>query len=655
MPTASWDHLERTIERLHAAAREPLGPREFYRQVIHEVAAALDAAGAAAWRAGPAGRPELIVQQAPDSGVEPDWSARLAAVERQLSARGASAFDSDAEHDAILCPVPQPAGDASAPPVAVLELLMPRGASPAVRQGWLDFAAAVADVAADFHARDELRRLRGASALRGQAVELIRRVGAAPSLVAAAFEAANEGRRVLECDRVSVLARRGSRLRLLATSGVDAVKPRVEFTRRCERLADEIAAWGEPIEQPAADGGEHELPPRLAAALEEYLDESHARTMAAVPLRFPLPAEGEGAPAERYDAVLIAERFAAGPALRDAVTELGELSAPALGRAARLDRFPVGLAMRWSERLARLRSPRRLAKTLAFAGVAAAAMAALALWPADFTVEAPARFAAALEREVFATTSGAVAEVRVTHGQTVAAGDVLVVLDDPELELKLQEVRGEIATARQRLEALAVTRTDRTLREEPAGDRLPLAAEQLQLEERLAGLARQEQLLAARREALTLRSPCAGDVLTRDVQSLLESRPVERGQSLLTIADAASGWELRADVSQRNIGHVIEARAASRAPLAVDYRLMSDVQTSYPGHVIGVEAAAPLDAEGLRDEPAPVEVRIAADGPPPPAARPGMSATVRIDCGRRSLGYVWLHDVAATLYRWATF
>jgi hypothetical protein len=48
-------------------------------------------------------------------------------------------------------------------------------------------------------------------------------------------------------------------------------------------------------------------------------------------------------------------------------------------------------------------------------------------------------------------------------------------------------------------------------------------------------------------------------------------------------------------------------------------------------------------------------VRIALEGEPPAAARPGMSASVRIHCGKRPLGYVWLYDIGATLYRWATF
>ena len=130
---------------------------------------------------------------------------------------------------------------------------------------------------------------------------------------------------------------------------------------------------------------------------------------------------------------------------------------------------------------------------------------------------------------------------------------------------------------------------------------------------------------------------------------------MERGQALLTVANGSTGWELRADVAQRDIGHVIEAQQTTDKPLAVSYRLAGDVRTAYAGHVVDVAAAPPLDADGLRDEPAPIEVRIAVDDAAPAAARSGMAATVRIDCGRRSLGYVWFHDAVATVYRWLTF
>jgi multidrug efflux pump subunit AcrA (membrane-fusion protein) len=354
---------------------------------------------------------------------------------------------------------------------------------------------------------------------------------------------------------------------------------------------------------------------------------------------------------------LIAEQFDGEGAgtWRRPLLELANLCGPALARSAALDQFPLRTMLRWSDRLAFLRKPTQLLKTALIVGALAAAAAALVYLPADFDIEAPATLGTAVHRDVFATATGAVTELHVSHGQQVAKGDVLLVINDPELALKLQQVRGEIDAARKRLDALAVIRTDRTLREESSQERLPLAAEQRQLEEQVASLELQRKLLEQRRGQLTIRSPLAGQVLTRDVEALLESRPVERGQALLTIADVSSGWELVADVPQRHIGHVLEAGNNGKNHVPVSLRLAGDVERSYPGRVVEVESAAPLDASGLEDASQAVPVRIAVEGEPPTAARPGMAASVRIHCGRRSLVYVWLHDVAATVYRWITF
>ena len=39
------------------------------------------------------------------------------------------------------------------------------------------------------------------------------------------------------------------------------------------------------------------------------------------------------------------------------------------------------------------------------------------------------------------------------------------------------------------------------------------------------------------------------------------------------------------------------------------------------------------------------EAVVAVDGPLPAAARAGGHVSARIHCGRRSVGYVWLHDL----------
>jgi hypothetical protein len=98
------------------------------------------------------------------------------------------------DFDALVCPVPLPgAKPASGEAAAVFELWIPAGAGPLVKQGWLDFAATIAEVASDFHALEELRRLREGEALHRQAVELLRRVQGPRDLTGAAFELANEG------------------------------------------------------------------------------------------------------------------------------------------------------------------------------------------------------------------------------------------------------------------------------------------------------------------------------------------------------------------------------------------------------------------------------------------------------------------------------
>ena len=677
-PVASWMQLEHYVERLHTAARSPMGVREFYRRLLADATEALGAVGGAAWRAGGGERLELVCQSIDaDAGLELTASAeRREQLQRVFASGGAeilstgSAFGgrhaAASQYETLLCPVSQPGAkptSGSAPSAAVIELWIPAGAGPLVKQGWLDFAATIAEVASDFHALEELRRLREGESLHRQAVELLRRVQEPRDLAGAAFELANEGRRVLGCDRLSVVVRRGGRWRLLSTSGAARVQRRNDFTRRTERLADAVARWGEPIAAPVDAEEGVELPPRLASAIEEHVDHSHAREMACAPIAFVSRNDGatevgaKRASHRRFDAVLIAESFEAADkaAWRNQLIELGDLCGAALGRAAALDRFPIRTVLRWSDRLAIFRQPARLIRALLIVGALAAAVAALVYVPADFDVEAPATLAAAVERDVFATATGSVAELRVEHGQMVRKDDVLVVLSDPELALKLQQVRGEIDATRKRLDALAVTRTERTLRENENDDRLPLSAEQRQLEERLVSLEAQRTLLESRRDALTIRSPLSGQVLTRDVQSLLESRPVERGQVLLTIADASNGWELKADVPQRQIGYVLDAQRDQATDLVASLRLAGDVEKTYPGRVVAVSAAAPLEAEGLEDAAPPVEVRIAVEGEPPAAARSGMTASVRIHCGQRSLGYVWLHDVGATIYRWATF
>jgi multidrug efflux pump subunit AcrA (membrane-fusion protein) len=284
-----------------------------------------------------------------------------------------------------------------------------------------------------------------------------------------------------------------------------------------------------------------------------------------------------------------------------------------------------------------------------------AVLLALTFVNTDFEIEATATLMPREVRDVFATASGTVQEIQVTHGEQVEQGAVLALLDDPQLDLEAERVRGELETVRKRLEAIAVARTDRQTREELSPDRLPLSAEAKQLELRHASLLEQQAILTKQREALTLRSPIAGTVLTLNVQDLLRGRPVERGQVLFTVGDATSGWELDTRVPQDEIGHLVAAADASDEPLSARFRLVGDRQHTYTGHVSEIAETAVVDPEQLAEELPEVRVRVAVDDETLAAAKPEMQARLRIDCGRRSLGYVWLHDAWDNIYSWLAF
>jgi multidrug efflux pump subunit AcrA (membrane-fusion protein) len=270
-------------------------------------------------------------------------------------------------------------------------------------------------------------------------------------------------------------------------------------------------------------------------------------------------------------------------------------------------------------------------------------------------VGAEAQLLPAERSEVFATADGVVAEIRAEHGEEVAQGDALVVLHAPDLQRDLQQASGNLATVRQRLAALQTARLDRRARERSDAGLLSLSAQQQEAEQQAADLAAQRDLLVQRAADLTLRSPRAGRVLTRDVQRTLANRPVRRGEALVTIANPQGPWELLAQAEQRHAGRLIAAwRRAEAEGVVVRglYRLPGDVGPPRAARVAAISEVAAVGSDGLLDPGAPLEIRLVLDEPPADAARPGMHCEVKIDCGERPLAYVWFADLAAVLYRW---
>jgi multidrug efflux pump subunit AcrA (membrane-fusion protein) len=671
----TWHELEDALAGLGQLARTPIAPEEFYRQLLTGSIRALVAKGGAVWLR-TSGTELRCVTQA-------NWPADIAAnpearreheallaevadrrrvVSRAPNSRRDGASGNPTDYPLLLAPVVVAAGN-EASTIAILEIIPRSETSPGAYRAYEEFLAAIAELAAEYHACCELRRLRSDESYRQELLRLSTLVHRHIDLQPAAYAIANEGRRVVGCDRLSVLAKLGRSCQLLATSGTSRVERRSAAARQLEHLAELVRPLGEPAYY---TDGQSDALPVVAEALEAHAEESHARQVAVLPIARPADPAAEqfdAHPSSRHEAptfVLIAEQFDSrdGDLERVRVVEVGQLCATALYNAWEIEQLPF----RWLLRplaAAKRTITTHLTRSMLVATTAAAAVSALLLIPADFLITAQGTLEPVVRHDVFAPRSGLVDEVLVTHGADVTAGQPLVKLRDPQLELDLKKVSGEMETVSRQLDSVRATKSSRDVRDAGTTDLYRLSASEREFQQQLANLQREQELLIHERDALVVRSPIAGRVLTWDIGNRLTARPVERGEVLVTVADLSANWQLDLDIPDDRIGHVAAAREALQPDLAVRFRLHSD-DNPHTGHIRDVSATADVTNDGKTRPTPTVRATVAFDKSQLSDAeqrelRPGITAQAEIECGRRSLGYVWLHDVWDTVIGWLRF
>ncbi|MDX1947204.1 MAG: efflux RND transporter periplasmic adaptor subunit [Pirellulaceae bacterium] len=638
--------IEAALDELAGLARGETTPADFHGRLLERTVNLLSAAGGVVWSLA-GGRPTVECQLHLDhclAGSSPEL-ARHSQIAAQVAQAGEAKLVPPAFRDGaignaspwllILAPV-----TLAGKPLVVVEIFQRPDSRGGVQQGYLRLLRTACDLAEEFHRGRALTTLDERQRELAGLLQLVTAAQQARDPRGVATAIASESRRLLPCDRVTVLARRARGAVVLAISGTETFDRRAGVIRALEKLVAVVIAADEPLW--LAD--KSQLPPQLAEAVETFVDDSHARGLAILPLAVGQDDQREVIGAlvcEQFDRELTAD-------LRPRCEHLASASSLPLANALELEAIPLrGLLAPVGRSLKSLRESRRWQWAGGFVLIAAVV---LALWliPAELTVSARGELWPRERRQVFASADGIVVEVGRPDGSEVNAGDVLARLHSPALDLELSEVLGRQRTATESLQAAETEQ----LRGEQAGgsslERSQLAARIETLKVELRGL--EEQLAIVRRQQadLTLKSPLAGVVITWDAQRQLASRPVQRGDALLTVANLAGPWELLLDVPDRHASYVIAARRETPGPLVVSYQIGTDPATIRRGQV---ERIAP--ATQLSNDQQPV-LRVVAlpDGGSVPRLRPGATVVAKIQCGRRSLGYVWLHDVWDALRTW---
>lgn len=472
------------------------------------------------------------------------------------------------------------------------------------------------------------------------------------------YRIANESRRIIDCDRVTILVRQHSRYHVHSVSGVAVVNRRSNTIAALERMANAAIVLDKPIALP----GSEPLPSQIQEPLDDYLDESGVSSAVLVPLRSGCddePSETEtkratatvtaplgilllenfsGTPTRPIDVGVEAAASEAGIALRNAIEHhsiVGLTIWKSLGKVIRVSRKPL-----WF-----------LLTAMLFALLAAGFM-----WQVEHVVVATGTVKPASERALFAAGDGIVRRVHVRDGQEVSAGALLLELENPELENRAEALAGEIQTLTGRLTSIHSLRLSGR-GEDDQSSRLALEARQIESE--LANLRSQQEVLSLQLADLTVTSPIAGTVLAWQIERRLMGRPVTRGNLLCAVADPHSRWLLSLEVPEQHAGPLIGA-ARGPSPIDVRFAVATMPKQTIHARVDELSSATRMDPSGMRviDVTATVEATSdgeAGSGLNATGLRVGADVTARIACGKRPLLLSWFSDVIDFVNRHVLF
>jgi hypothetical protein len=531
--------------------------------------------------------------------------------------------------------------------VGLVEVIQRPTTSHDAIEGGLRFTTLLAELAADYLRRHEIRELRAIRQRSAQFEVFLNNLHATldPRLIAA--ELANEGRRHIGCDRVSIALRKGRRYRIVAVSSVDIINRKSIAIQRLERLVSLVSTTGEEFWY---EGGEQDTAPQIEDALTKYLDESHAVSVGILPLY--AVAKNKSVVQPSLLGALIVEGFDArrwDPS-REITGSIVRHGTSALSNALRYGTLPT-LPFFRSYHRAYGESSHGVAKII---GITAAilVLASTFFIQTDFYVYAKGKLQPTTRFHIFAPLDGNISSVAVTHGDFVEVGQTLVEMHNSDLDLKMQELQGEHDTALERSASIESALLDSSSLTDQQIDRVnQLSAEQEELRRLFESQQQRLEVLKKQRESLIVKSPLAGEILTWETDAELLDRPVKRGQRLLTVADLQGPWEAELEVPDDQVGPLLEIWESEKRPVEAKFELATDAGVEHTGEIIRIAQRTEVNPDNKPVVLATVQINHASLGHP----RPGASLDARIYCGRQSIFYVWCHDLIDEVRGWFRF
>ena len=544
--------------------------------------------------------------------------------------------------------------------VGVVEVFQRSGSGPATQRGYLRFLVQMCEIASDFLRNHRLRLFNDEQELWEKLETFIRDVHSDLSVKQTEYTVANEGRRLIDCDRVTVLRQRGRKCEVKVVSGLDSIERRAADIKLLNKLSSTVVKARQPL---WFSGDGNDLSPQIEKRLQAYLDKSHSKMLAVIPLfQNPLKSkttteEGDNETRNRKNqkkqkllGAIVVEKLGDSKiteTLKKRVNVVVQHSQDALTNASRYDNIflrPLWEKIGSAKRMGLAAIPVwALIPMLLLVGIFA-----LFVTPYRFKVGSEGKLTPHYKNEIFAPMNGTIDQLYVPKSpkEIVEKGTLLAKLSNEPLDAEIDKLVGENKEVAARIQAI-----DRILESESELKHLENIKyywEKQGLLQKWSNLKQQIKLKNDLKSNLVIISPASGQVVTWQYEEKLMHRPVKLGDNLMTIIDPNGPWELELEMPEKKMGHLLEAKK-NLEELNVTFVVASAPKESYSGKVIHI--AQRSEVRGADGNTVLVRVEFDKSEIPKELLLEGTRVTAQIHCGTRSIGYVMFHEVIETFQK----
>jgi hypothetical protein len=536
----------------------------------------------------------------------------------------------------------------------------------AAMNGFLQFMVKMAGLASGYTRNFQLRQMVGQQQVWVQLETFARQIHATLNPTEVAYLIANEGRRLVETDRVSVALKQGFHPQVLAISGADVVEKRSNLVQLMRALFESVMDWGEKLVY--AGTKDDALPPKVLKALDAYLAESNSKFLVVAPL----PDERETAKKRKARSAVMMESFETGaePEQKTARLEvIGRHAASALFNAAEYKRIPMRFI--WLP-LAKVQDGLG-GKAQAIVYLVLTALAALIIAmifvPYPLKMDSPGKLQPAKFVNLFPPVPGTVKEIPpgLKSGSRVSPDQGLLFLEDFDLRRQIHELQMAIDAADHYIQATKGRAVAPTELRELSNQQIVKNAKTVELQ----GLVARTNSDANGR--FWIKSPIPGIILTPEFREGLLNRYVKPNEPLLRVGAVdprnprLSDWEIKLSIPQKHVGQVLRAYKTTDPGETLDVDVLV---TSHPTQTFKAKLRRDkiaLQAQNQRDahdEPEPVVLAWASihDETIPAESRMPLHFLLadveihsRIRCGDRAMGYSLFYGVWEFMYEKVVF